>query len=362
MNKYEQYGLPWSHGLGKDVTMCNTAQEVMQKAGLNWTVKKCEVVAKIPFTIGGDNRITEQDELNGDFARDGKIYRTLPDAYATYRTDKNIPLGFVKSKYEVIQNMDAFNFFDDAIGIDHCQWESAGSFGYGHKIFVTAKIALTTEVSNGISKDPIENYLVFSNSHDGTSSITVMFTPIRVFCTNCLNSGLDKSDSYIRIRHTVSAKDRLDQGSRILRIACEKAERAKELYNALYTITMRDEEVLQYLANLNLTDNERENLLTYGGKLGYKRLIERDYMTLEATGISTRKANIIRSMYEYYQEGIGQDRIIGTAWGAYNAVTGYYSNVIDLNREKRMESLLYGNAQNSMQKGLISLYDEIKAA
>lgn len=362
MAKYTANGLPWSHGLGKNVSDCNTAQEVIHKAGLDWVVKKCELVAQMPFTIGGDNTITEQDELNGAFSRNGKIYRTLPEAYATYRTDKNIPLGLVKSKYEVIQNMDAFNFFDDAIGIDHCQWESAGAMGYGHKIFVTAKISLTTEVNIGGFKDPIENYLVFSNSHDGTSSITVMFTPIRVFCTNCLNSGLDKADAYIRIRHTESAKERLKIGSEILRIACEKANDAQQLYDALYTIKMKDEQVLEYLANLNLSDKEREALLTHSGKLGYKRVIERDYMTLENTGISVRKANIIRNMYEYYQEGIGQERILGTAWGAYNAVTGYYSNVLDMQREKRMESLLYGNGQNAMQKGLIAAYDMIKAA
>ena len=29
-------------------------------------------------------------------------------------------------------------------------------------------------------------------------------------------------------------------------------------------------------------------------------------------------------MFEYYMDGIGQKDIAGTAWGAYNAVTGFY--------------------------------------
>ena len=362
MTTYRRNGLPWAHGLGKDVTDCNTAQEVMRKAGLDWIVKKCELVARMPFTIGGDNVINEIDALNGDFARDGKIYRTLPEAYGTYRTDKNIPLGLVKSKYEVVQNMDAFNFFDDAIGFDKCQWESAGAFGYGHKIFVTAKISLTTEIDINGHKDPIENYLVFSNSHDGSSSLTIMFTPIRVFCTNCLNAGLDKAESYIRIRHTESAKGRLDRGAEVLHIACEKAKDAKQLYQALYGIKMKDEEVLRYLADLNLTEQERIILNEYDPHLGYKRLVSRDYMTLEKTGVSVRKANMIQNMFEYYMEGIGQEQILGTAWGAYNAVTGYYANVANLEGQKRMESLLYGNAQNIMQKSIISAYDMAKAS
>lgn len=362
MARYTQNGLPWSHGLGKNVTDCNTAKEVMDKAGLNWTVKKCDLVAQMPFTLDGDNTINNIDELNGSFSRNGFIYRGLPEAYATYRTDKNIPLGLVKSKYEVVQNRDAFTFFDEAIGIDKCQWEAAGAFGYGHKIFVTAKLKLTTEVNTGGIKDPIENYLVFTNSHDGTSSLTIMFTPIRVFCTNCLNAGLDKAESYIRIRHTESAKDKLERGAEILRIACEKAKEAKQLYDALYTIKMKDEEVLAYLANLNLTEKERELLLEYDPHLGYKRLINRDYMTLEKTGVSVRKANMIQNMFEYYMDGIGQQHIAGTAWGAYNAITGFYSNVANLEGQKRMESLLYGNAQNVMQKGILAAYDIAKAA
>lgn len=362
MSRYTVNGLPWAHGLGKDVKDCHTAKEVMQKANLDWFVKKCELVAQMPFSLNGDNSINEIDALNGTFSRNGFVYRNLPEAYATYRTDKNIPLGLVKSKYEVVQNMDAFNFFDEAIGIDKCQWESAGALGYGHKIFVTAKIAQTTEVETGLMKDPIDNYLVFTNSHDGTSSLTIMFTPIRVFCTNCLNAGLDSSSSYIRIRHTESAKDRLEKGAEILRIACQKANDAKQLYQALYTVKMKDEEVLQYLANLNLTEQERILLNEYDPKLGYKRLINRDYMTLEKTGISTRKANMIQNMFEYYMDGIGQQQIAGTAWGAYNAVTGFYSNVANLEGQKRMESLLYGNAQRVMQKAILEAGSIVKAA
>lgn len=362
MARYTANGLPWAHGLGTEVKECHTAQEVMKKAGLDWPVKKCELVAQMPFTVGGDNRITEIDQLNGDFSRNGFIYRNLPEAYATYRADKNIPLGLVKSKYEVVQNMDAFNFFDEAIGIDKCQWEYAGAMGHGHKIFVTAKIALTLEVNTGIVKDPIENYLVFTNSHDGSSSLTVMFTPVRVFCTNCLNAGLDKSESYIRMRHTESVKDKLHQGAEILRIASHKANDAKQLYDALYTIKMKDEEVLAYLADLNLSEAERQSLLDYDSHMGYKRLINRDYMTLEKTGISVRKANMIQNMFEYYMDGIGQQHIAGTAWGAYNAVTGFYANVANLEGQKRMESLLYGNAQRVMQKAIVEVNNVAKAA
>ena len=151
MSKYNINGLPWASGIGKDVSDCTTAQEVMQKAGLDFYVDKCDLVARIPFSINGNNKI---NELGGEFAKDGYIYRDCPKAYGTYRTDTNTPLGLVKDKYEVVQNIEAFNFFNDAIGVNKAQWDRAGKFGYGHKIFVSAKLPNTITVG----KDEIDNY------------------------------------------------------------------------------------------------------------------------------------------------------------------------------------------------------------
>jgi hypothetical protein len=61
MSRYTVNGLPWAHGLGKDVKDCHTAKEVMQKANLDWFVKKCELVAQMPFSVNGDNTITDVD-------------------------------------------------------------------------------------------------------------------------------------------------------------------------------------------------------------------------------------------------------------------------------------------------------------
>ena len=346
MSKYNTNGLPWSHGLGKEVTDCVTAKEVMQKAKLDWTVEKCELVAKMPFNINGNNDV---DERNGDFSYKGNIYRECPKAYGTYRTDVNLPLGIVKDKYKVVQNLDAFDFFDDAIGKDKALWQKAGLFGVGQKIFVTAKLPITIKVGN----DEVENYLVFSNSHDGSSSINILFTPIRVICTNMLNSALKNSDSYIRIRHTESAKEKLQTGAEILRIAAKHATSTQELYNALQVINMSDDEVMKYILNLNLTEQEKGLLAEYSDtKTAIKRLYNRDFTTMEHVGVSTRKMNTIVNMFEYYMDGIGQKEIAGTAWGAYNAVTGFYSNVANLSGEKRMDSLLYGSANNVMNRAL----------
>ena len=348
--RYYATGLPWGSGLGTDVSHCKTSREVMEAAGLDFIVDKCELVAKMPFNIKGNPSL---NDINS-FSRNGYIYKDVPNGFATYRSDIDVPLGIVKSKYEVVQNIDAFDFFDAAIGEGKAIWNRAGCFGLGHKIFVTAKLPVETTV-NG---DKIDNYLIFSNSHDGSMSINIMFAPVRVICTNMLNSARESASSYIRLRHTKTVKERLSQGAEVLRIACEHAKSAQQLYQALTTIKMTDDAVMRYLADLQLTDAEREALLSYDKQSGYKRLLARDYRIMEVTGVSTRKANQIVNMFEYYLDGIGQKEIAGTAWGAYNAVTGFYSNVANLEGEKRMDSLCYGNANRNMNKALNAAYAE----
>ena len=354
MSRYSVNGLPWASGIGTNVEDCTTSKEVMKKAGLDFMVDKCELVARMPFSLQGNNVVIE---TTNDFAYKGHIYRDCPNAYATYRTDTNVPLGLVKQKYEVIQNFEAFDFFDEAIGKDKAVWQRAGQFGYGHKIFVTAKLPITIDVNN----DPIDNYLVFSNSHDGTNSVNIMFTPIRVACTNMLNGAINSASCYIRIKHTKNARERIQSGSRVLNIACQYASSAKELYDALTKIKCSDDVVLKYLADLVLSDAEIEALHNYDSINGYKKLYNRDYLTLERTNISTRKANQITNMFEYYMDGIAQKNIAGTAWGAYNAVTGFYCNVANLEGAKRMESLLWGGANSNMMKAFNSAF-ELKAA
>lgn len=351
MNKYNIKGLPWSGGIGKDVKDCVTTEEVMKKSGLDFQVDKCELVARMPFSIKKADEL-KLDTRAGDFVHGNAVYRDCSAAYATYRTDYNIPLGIVKSKYTVVQNEDAFKFFDDVIKCGQAEWQTAGMFGFGQKIFVSAKLPNTIKVGN----DPIDNYLVFSNNHDGSGSVNILFTPVRVFCTNCLAAARRNADAFIRIRHTQSVKEKLDIGAQIIAAAIQQSNSVAEMYNYLNGIKMTDKDVAKYICELNLTDAERLAAIDYtkNEATAFSRIIARNYPTLEAAKISTRKANAIAGMYDYYMNGIAQRDIAGTAWGAYNAITGYYCNVANMEGEKRMDSLLYGHTANVFSEALNS--------
>jgi len=309
----------------------------------------------MPFRINGENSIKE---TIGEFSHNGEIYRPCPNGYATYRTDRNIPLGVVKSKYEVVQNIDAFNFIDNAIGENKAKFQYAGCFGYGHKVFITAKLPIETSVGG----DPIDNYLVFSTSHDGSSSVDILFTPVRVFCFNCMPGALKEADAHIRIRHTKTAQDRLDFGADMLRISMKYAEHSKELYDSLLTIKMNDNQVRDYISKLTLTPGEYAAVITESKDYTIKKLFDKDWLTMDKLGISTRKANILNTIFDYYQTGVAQERIIGTAWGAYNAITGYYCNVKEQSGEKRMNNLVFGGDRLAMCKALGEVVEFAKAA
>lgn len=354
MSKYATRGLAWGTNWTTDVSDCKTSAEVMEKAKMNWDVDKCELVAEMPFGINRDNSIAI-----GEFSHNGHIYRRCPNAYGTFRTDNNIPLGVVKQKYEVIQNRDAFSFFDNAIGKGEAVWDKAGCFDDGRKIVVTAKLPGNILGPEG---SPIDKYLVFANSHDGSCSVNIMFTPIRIVCTNVLNSALDNADSYIRIRHTSSAGRKLDFAEDIIHSTIERAKSAEEIYKALGKCRMTEQAVIEYLSAVVLTEAEINSIREFDPINGFKKLLARDYYCMECTGISMRKANTFAKMYEYYQLGIGQKEILGTAWGAYNAVTGYYSNVVEMEPQKRMESLTWGTANRAMNVALDRAYDLLKAA
>ena len=90
--------------------------------------------------------------------------------------------GVVGKDYHIVQNIDAFAFFDSIVGgKDGILYETAGALGKGEKIFITAKLPDYIHVGKS---DLIEQYLFLTTSHDGGGSITAAFTPVRIVCNN----------------------------------------------------------------------------------------------------------------------------------------------------------------------------------
>jgi phage/plasmid-like protein (TIGR03299 family) len=319
---------PW-HGLGQVVDSKLTSEEAIIEAGLDYKVGKGRLWVGYPKEL--------RDELGK-----GREFDSL---FATYRQDTGEPFGVVGSKYEVVQNKDAFKFFDDIVGYKEAIFETAGALGKGELIFITAKLPSHIRVAGD---DIIDRYLLFTNSHDGSKSIEVLFTPVRVVCNNTLQLALRTAKSKYKVRHTKSVHNKLNEARHILQIENTLSEEAQEIYRNMTRIRLSDRQAHGFINSLFLTQAELE-LLEEG----------RDYKDV----LSTRKKNIIGDVQKYLRLGPGQDMETtkGTLWGTYNAVTGYFNNAKNYtNDNNRMQSIMFGAAANTSNEAFVKAVNILK--
>ena len=180
------------HSLGKIVSDYPTSAEALQFAGLDFTVVKRKL-----FTYNIENNFAGSDTVTPKIE--------VPNYFATVRNDTEQVLGVVGKDYEVVQNREAFSFFDAIVGGDGIQYETAGALGKGERIFITAKLPNYIKVGR---EDLIGKYLFLTTSHDGFGSITAAFTPVPILCANTLNAAMRNHTNSIKIRHTTGAKER----------------------------------------------------------------------------------------------------------------------------------------------------------
>ena len=157
---YESRGTPWGQ-LGTDISSCQTITDALRISGLDWTVRQAPVQSVETFPV-----LASGYKLN-------------------IRESDNMPLGIVKDRYRVIQNDEAFAF-TDSLAEEGVKFQQAGRFQQGRRVWILAK--LPEKYSFG--GDNIAPYILFINSHDGSTGIKVIMTPIRVICCNMLNLAI----------------------------------------------------------------------------------------------------------------------------------------------------------------------------
>ncbi len=303
------------HGLGTIVQDYPTSEEAIRYAGLDYEVIKSPLFTQgRGFTIGNAGEIQEGEEI------------TVPDYYATLRTDSNKVLGVVGKDYQIVQNKDAFTFFDSIVGGDGILYETAGALGDGERIFITAKLPDYIRVGQD---DLIEKYIFLTTSHDGSGSITAAFTPTRIVCANTLNAALRNCSNSIKIRHTSGVKERLEQAHRVMGIT--------------NTLSMQLESIFNQWTKVRITDKEVRKLIQ--AALVPNKEVLKNLQDGNEDDLSTCFINMCDNAFEYAMSNATQqmETTKGTVFGAYNAVTGYFQNVRNYkNDEAKVKSLLLG--------------------
>ena len=309
------------HNLGQIITDYPTSAEAIKFAGLNYSVEKRPL-----FTYDNENQSGNLDLIIPEIE--------VPDHYATIRTDTEQVLGVVGKDYQVVQNMDAFSFFDCIVGNkDGILYETAGALGNGERIFITAKLPDYIRVGKD---DLIEQYLFLTTSHDGYGSITAAFTPVRVVCANTLNAAMKNHRNCIKIRHTASAQERLNQAHKLLGITNQLGAELQEVFNHWSTIRVTDNQVKR-LVQIAMAPNKE---------------VLKNLRNDQPDELSTAYNNMVSSVMEYALTSPTQMEATtnGTLFGAYNAVTGYFQNVRNYkDDESKFKSIMYGTGLKRSQ-------------
>jgi phage/plasmid-like protein (TIGR03299 family) len=176
---------PAWHGLGQvlyqDSNHAPNSEEAIMASGLGWIVEKQKM-----------------------FLANGK---EIKNKWATVRTDIDAPLGVVGNRYTVQQNVECFQFLDSLLQDGIMRYESAIALDGGRKVALLARMPEYDIIADG---DTSLRYLMFSTTHDGSGSMTVAPTNIRVVCANTLKAALDGArNNKMTIRHTASKNQRL---------------------------------------------------------------------------------------------------------------------------------------------------------
>ena len=295
---------PW-HGLGVILDEPPSTADAIRQAGLDWKVKKIPIVTNY--------------QTNG-------IWEKIPvkNRYAVARMGKfgNIVKVFdnvVTHNYKPLQNIEAFKFFDDILKeFPGVTLETAGSLKNGEVVWIMAK--LSDEMIVGQTKDGkndvVEKYLLLSNAHSGKRQVKVSFTPIRVVCWNTLSCA--ETDVDVQIRHTGNVLKKLESIKYDFMEVMETYEKIGRLFNK-----MAEAEISADTASMlirNFVPRPRPN----------------------KDGVITERSIRYRShQIETIHENYSHES--DTAWGLYNAVTGYvdYDMRARKDADKRLNSIWF---------------------
>ena len=284
--------VPW-HGLGVKVIDDLTPVQMLDKAGLNWTVEK--VPTYIDFN---DQKIPTEDSALVR-SSDGKI------------------LSVVSGEWNPVQNETAFEFFNDFVMAGDMKMHTAGSLREGKNVWALAKVDNDFEILGG---DKVEPYLLFSNPHEYGKCIDIRFTAIRVVCNNTLTMALGgTSDLVVRLNHR-RAFD-ADMVKRTLGIAKNKMNTYKE--------------AAEFLASKRYTQDNLQEYL----KSVFPALTKKD------NDIMSRPAEQALAVMETQP---GAEYGEGSWWQAFNAVTFTTDHLLGHSNATRLQSAWYG--QNRQRK------------
>lgn len=268
--------------IGEDVSSATNISEALTNAGLNYTVSKKPI-----YTSFEDKTIL------------------IPDRMATVVDGTEKVCGIVSPRYEVCQNIDAFDFVDNIEGV---QFVKAGETGTG-MIYVIGKLPDVTVLG-----DTFTPYVIFQNGHNGMYTLKTTICPLRIVCQNQFNMAFRESPNTISIQHSRQLTGKIAEAKKII------------------TNTAR------YMQNFGNTAEELA-MLKLGKDSDIKNIINA-FFTISETDSDIQVRNTQAKRDELYQAYKADDNanFEGTVWGLVNGFSDYITHKEVRNTKSKDES------------------------
>ena len=288
--------VPW-HGLGVPVSNDLTPVQMMEKAGLNWTVEQIDSYVNV-----GDKQIpTGMKSL--------------------VRSSDNKVLTNIGQVWNPVQNEDAFNFFSEYVMKGDMEMHTAGSLKGGQLVWALAKVKESFDLFGG---DTVESYLLFSNPHKYGFSIDVRFTPIRVVCNNTLSLSLEaKAERSVKVGHRTEFN--AGEVKKALGIASAKLHEYKDMAQFLGSKRYNIDDLVEYYN-------------TVFPRTADKR-VQNQKLSIETLSKNAKAA------FDAIEQQPGAKFAEGSWWQAFNSVTYVTDHIQGRNADNRLYSSWFGGNQ-----------------
>lgn len=255
--------VPW-HGLGTVVEGVLTAEEALKAAGLDW------IVERQPLYFGEDKEI-------------------FSGRHANVRIMDNKALGIVGPNYKIFQNTEAFEFFDTLVDSGEAKYTSAGALFDGKRVFMTAQVGEDILIAG---EDLHRQYLLITNSHDGSQAFTAALTTIRAVCDNTVTMALNGAKHKWTLRHQSSLSGKVAEAREALQMTFKYSEAFDLAVQNLMSIEIDDKKMLKMAQDI-VPDSKIQKAKTIES---FMDIWKNEKTVVDAPGV-------------------------GTAWAAFNTVT-----------------------------------------
>lgn len=297
--------VPW-HGLGVRVNPDATGIEMLQAAGLDWTVQR-RALAMRPSK---DSKELITAELDG--------FRAI------VRSDNNVVFQVAKARYNPVQNAEIIDVFREYCEAGHASMETVGAIKGGCIVWALAKLNGVTSTTIA-GDDKLTGYLLLATSHDGTVRTIGKATQVRVVCNNTLTAAMEDGKATFSLKHSAKWTSAMkEQAKSQMGMAIEAIQRTNE--NAVI------------LSQVSINDAD---WLTFMGKL----MNDPDAVTDPKTHQLTRLAQDIQSA-TVSSPGSFLRSAKGTLWGAVNGVTYFADHQRGRSADSRLASAWFGESES----------------